>query len=110
MDKEVTVDKVVDTLADIVENFDEYLSERILQESRETLAEARWLAGHCMQFHRVQTVERNEFWFGRIVDNEKFYAHDWVETYHVTDEARRNYDEALDIVAGLKEVLEKVNG
>lgn len=110
MDKEVTVEKVVDTLADIVENFDEYLSERILQESRETLAEARWLAGHCMQFYSVQTVERNEFWFGRIIDNEKFYAHDWVGTEHVCDEALGNYEEALSIVAGLKEVLEKVNG
>ena len=84
------------------------IEEYIEKESREALKDARWLAGHVMQFSRNSTVDI-EFWAGMIRRSEKFYMHDECTVGKGSSVAIDNYSNALEILEGIEAYMKGGN-
>lgn len=83
------------------------IDECIEKESAGALADARWLAGHVMQFsrrNRKSTVDI-EFWAKMIRGNEKFYMHDECTVGKGSSIAVDNYSNALEILEGIEDFM-----
>ena len=83
------------------------IEEYIEKEAVAALKDARWLAGHVMQFsrrNRKSTVDI-EFWAGMIRSSEKFYMHDECTVGKGSSVAIDNYSNALEILEGIEDFM-----
>lgn len=65
------------------------------------LENARWLAGHVMQFGRKSTVDL-AFWAGMIRSSEEFSLRDEVMAKYASTFAKVNFADALEILEGVE--------
>jgi hypothetical protein len=83
------------------------IEEYIEKESGQTLENARWLAGHVMQFSRRnrKTKVDIEFWAGIIRGSEEFYVHDKCTVGKASPMALEKYRDALEILEGIEDFM-----
>ena len=84
-----------------------YCREVIEEKATEALADARWYASHTMRFLHVTGRNEELFLVESVRRSAEFYRDEWSPN-DVSEQARRDYEDALKIVENIERVVREM--